>query len=475
MSGPASPRILVVDDEVEILDILKEILEDEGYEVASAENAKSARELHRQRRPDLVLLDIWMPGTDGISLLKEWFENGARDIPVVMMSGHGTIETAVEATRSGAYDFLEKPLSTAKLLLTVRRALETANLRKTNIELRHQATPAPSDLIGNSAALENLRAQVRRIAEHDAPVFISGEPGSGKEMTARYLHIHSPRADGPFVRLHVAGLIGHAGSIDIFGAEEGSHIHYGALERAAGGTLLLEDIADMEPELQARLVSAMRQGSFLRHNGLSAVPLTSRIVAAGRNELAHGLACGSLREDLYHLLDVFPLSVPPLRDHREDIPALIAHCIDTLVTRDNLPNRRLTVGAQNRLRNHPWPGNIRELVNVLQRLLILGNGSVIEQNEVEMALGHSAGEGEEGESLLGVDLPLSEARELFERIYLENHLIRAEGNMAKVATSSGLERTHLYRKLRRLGIDPKRIAGAAKKATPASPGGTGSR
>ena len=460
MHTPPTPSsILVVDDESEILVLVKDILKDEGYEVDIAENAESARASRRNRRPDLILLDIWMPDTDGISLLREWTESDTGDTPVIMMSGHGTVETAVEATRLGAYDFLEKPLSTAKLLLAVRRALEVAELRRENIGLRREALQA-SEPIGRSMVMSNLRDQIKRIAEHDTPVLITGESGSGKELVARYLHAHSPRATGPFVRVRVAGLVGAAGQTELFGGEDGSLIHYGAVENANGGTLFLEDIVDMAPELQARLVTMLQEGAFLRVDGTAPVPLNVRIVTASRGDVSQAVAASRLREDLYYLLNVVPLAVPPLRDHREDIPELVSYYIDVLVTRENLPNRRLTVGAQNRLRNHRWPGNVRELINVLQRLLILGSGSVIELEEVESTLGAIPEIERNDDEVMEFEVPLKEAREQFERAYLEYQLRKAGGSVSKVAAAAGVERTHLYRKLRGLGVDPKLSAGS---------------
>ena len=454
MHTPTPSSILVVDDEPGILALIKDILEDEGYEVDIAEDAEAAREARRNHRPDLILLDIWMPDSDGISLLREWSESSSGDAPVIMMSGHGTIETAVEATRLGAYDFLEKPLSTAKLLLAVRRALETAELRRENIGLKHEAFQV-SEPIGRSTVMSSLRDQVKRIAQHDTPVLITGESGCGKELIARYLHAHSPRATGPFVRVRIAGLIGAAGLAELFGAEDGPLIRYGAVEKANSGTLFLEDIVDMEPELQSRLVTMLQERSFLRVDGTTPVPLNVRIVTASRSDVGRTVAASRLREDLYYLLNVVPVEVPPLRDHREDVPELVSYYIDVLVTREHLPNRRLTVGAQNRLRNHNWPGNVRELINVLQRLLILGSGSVIELEEVDAALGAIPQIERREDEIMEFELPFREAREQFERAYLEYRLRKAGGSVSKVATAAGIERTHLYRKLRGLGIDPK--------------------
>ena len=454
MHTPIPSSILVVDDEPSILALVKDILEDEGYEVDTAEDAESARASRRNRRPDLILLDIWMPDSDGISLLREWSESSTGNAPVIMMSGHGTVETAVEATRLGAYDFLEKPLSTAKLLLAVRRALEAAELRRENIGLKREALQA-SEPIGRSTVMNGLRDRVKRIAEHDAPVLITGESGCGKELIARYLHAHSPRATGPFVRVRVAGLVGIAGQTELFGAEDGPIIHYGAVENANGGTLFLEDIVDMDPKLQARLVTMLQDRTFLRVNGTTTIPLNVRFVTASRSDVGRAVAASQLRDDLYYMLNVVPLVVPPLRDHREDVPEIVSYYIDVLVTRENLPNRRLTVGAQNRLRNHRWPGNVRELINVLQRLLILGSGSVIELEAVEAALGDIPEIEPHDDEVPEFELPLKEAREQFERAYLEYRLRRAGGSVSKVAAAAGIERTHLYRKLRGLGIDPK--------------------
>ena len=458
MPAPAPSNILVVDDEAGICSLVKEILEDEGYDVDIAGDAETARAARRNRRPDLILLDIWMPGTDGISLLREWSETGTGAPPVIMMSGHGTIETAIEATRLGAYDFLEKPLSTAKLLLAIRHALEAAELRRENMGLRREALQA-SEPIGRSTLMGSLRDQVRRMAEHDTPVLITGESGSGKELFARYLHAHSPRATGPFVRVRIASLAGTAGQTEVFGAEEGPIIHYGAVEKANGGTLFLEDIVDMDPVFQSRLVTMLQERSFHRVDGSAPVPLNVRIVTASREDIGRAVASERLREDLYYLLNVVPLAVPPLRDHREDIPELVSYYIDVLVTRENLPNRRLTVGAQNRLRNHGWPGNVRELINVLQRLLILGSGSVIELEAVEAALGATPDVEHRDDEILEFEAPFREAREQFERAYLEYRLRKAGGSVSKVAAAAGIERTHLYRKLRGLGIDPKSSSG----------------
>ena len=449
--------ILVVDDEPDIRGLVKEILEDEGYEVAVAQNADAARQARRARRPDAILLDIWMPDTDGVSLLKEWSEGGALDAPVIMMSGHGTVETAVEATRLGAYDFLEKPLSIAKLLLTVKRALESAQLRHENLHLQREVN-AIAEPVGRSTAMQSLREQAKRVAQHDTPVLITGESGSGKEVFARYMHANSAREQGPFVRVSVAGMAGDDSiAPEFFGAEEGNDIHFGSLERANAGTLFLEDIADMDLTLQARLLSALHHSSFLRVGGVEPVNFNARVIAATSHDLVEALASNRFREDLFYHLNVVPLHVPPLRDHREDIPELLDYYAELLINRDNLPYRRFTVGGQNRLRNYDWRGNIRELKNIVQRLFILGSGAEIDLREIELALGETPRQMSAGE-LPGFDLTLKEAREQFERAYLEHQIRVAGGSITKVAKQIGMERTHLYRKLRALGINSKQIA-----------------
>ena len=314
-----SAHILVVDDEPDIRGLLKEILEDEGFDVTIAENAAQARECRRQRRPDLVLLDIWMPDTDGISLLKEWSEDHGLDAPVIMMSGHGTVETAVEATRLGAYDFIEKPLSIAKILVTVQRALENASLVTENIGLK-QRTAGPIDPIGSSAAMDKLRSNARRIADHKTSVFISGESGTGKEVIARYIHLNGRRSERRFVNVNVAGLARENPDAELFGVEDDGKVSFGSLELANGGTLFLKDIADMDLSTQARLLNALESQAFLRVGGRELVAIDIRIIASTRKDLIELVRAGQFREDLFYHLNVLPLVVPPLagtsRRHR---------------------------------------------------------------------------------------------------------------------------------------------------------------
>ena len=448
-------HILVVDDERDIRELVKEILEDEGYAVSVAENGESARSARRARRPDLILLDIWMPDVDGITLLKEWSDERGPTCPVIIMSGHGTVETAVEATRLGAYDFIEKPLSMAKLLLTISHALDADRLRRENLGLRKFAQPLLEPL-GRSAPMQQLREQIQRVAQHDASVLISGEPGTGKELCARYLHSCGPRRDGPFIDVGVAALLRENSAVELFGAEEAGKVQYGLLEQANGGTLFLDEVGDMDLAVQARLFSVLDGRSFLRVGGSAPVKLDVRIVAATHRDLAQDVQLKRFREDLYYQLAVVPLRVPPLRDHPDDIPELLGHYVDLFVAQEGLPYRRFTVAAQNRLRHYAWPGNIRELKNLVQRLLILGAGDEVQAAEVEAALARAVPVAE-GMPAGQFDLPLREAREQFERAYFEYQLRQSDGSIGKVAKQAGMERTHLYRKLRGLGINPRDV------------------
>jgi DNA-binding NtrC family response regulator len=453
----SSGHILVVDDEPDIRNLVKEILEDEGFEVSVAESGEAARHARRKRRPDLILLDIWMDDVDGITLLREWSEGGGLPCPVVIMSGHGTVETAVEATRLGAYDFIEKPISLAKLLLVVNRALESEKLQQENQGLKRQALPV-AEPAGKSEVMQALREQARRIAQHNTWVLVSGEPGSGKEVVARYIHAHSNLRDMPFVEVAVGSMSPEHSAAELFGSEEDNNIIYGRLEQANGGTLLLGNISDMDLQTQARLLSVFQTHSFLRMGGTEPVPIDIRVIATTSTDLEEAVKAGRFREDLYYHLNVVPLTVPPLREHSEDVPELLNYYVDRFVVQENLPYREFSIAAQNRLRHYSWPGNIRELKNMVQRLLILGQGPVIELEEVEGALQHERAPvaGGEAGADLPLDLPLREAREQFEKVYLEHQLQEVGGSVGKLAKRVGMERTHLYRKLRGLGIDFKK-------------------
>lgn len=445
--------ILVVDDEPDIRSLVKEILEDEGFRVGLAENAEQARSRKEELRPDLILLDIWMPDIDGISLLKEWRSGRTLLPPVIIMSGHGTVETAVEATRLGAYDFLEKPLSLAKLLLTVKNALDASKLHQENVRLRQFSHPAP-DVIGRSDVMTRLREQIKRIANHNTPVLIDGESGTDKESVARYLHTQSDRSSGPFVKVTLSALSPADPDPELFGSEENSELQPGYLERAQGGSLFLKDIADMDLGTQAKLQNTLERRGYTRIGGSETVPLDVRLIVATRHRLDEKVKEGSFRDDFYFQVSVVPVRVPPLREHYEDIPELLDYYVNYFVEQDGLPYRHFTTGAQNRLRRYNWPGNIRELKNLVQRMLILGNGQSIDLEEVEAILGEQPG-ARHSDELRNFDLPLREARERFEKAYLEYQLKQANGSVSKIAKIVGMERTHLYRKLKSLGIDLK--------------------
>lgn len=447
-----TPRILVVDDEPDIRRLVCEILEDEGYQVATAENAGAARELKKAKAPDLILLDIWMPDTDGITLLKEWVAEEAMLCPVVMMSGHGSVEAAVEATRLGAYDFLEKPLSLAKLLLIVERALEASSLQIENAGLKQQLH-ADIEPVGKSATVARLKDQLKRLAQHDARVLFVGEAGVGKEMYARYLHNNSAHRDGPFVDVAVGSISPENSAVEFFGKEDAGKIYPGLLERAHKGTLFLGEICGMDKETQLKLLGALESSSFLRVGGSEAVRVDVRVVASTRIALDEEVKAGRFRQDLYYLLNEVSLDIQPLREHSEDVPALLSFYIDYFVSQDRLPFRKFSMAAQNFLRNYSWRGNVRELKNLVQRLMILGAGEDIEIDEVKGALGSVISDAVTSHAVPEFfNLPLKEARDHFEKAYLEYHFERTGGSVAKLSAAVGMERTHLYRKLHSLNI-----------------------
>jgi two-component system nitrogen regulation response regulator NtrX len=453
----SSGHILVVDDEPDIRNLVKEILEDEGFDVSIAESGETARHARRMRRPDLILLDIWMEDVDGITLLREWSESGGLPCPVIIMSGHATVETAVEATRLGAYDFIEKPISLAKLLLVVSRALESEKLQQENLGLKRQAQPVVEPA-GKSEVMHALRNQARRIAQHSTWVLINGEPGAGKEVVARYIHAQSSLRDRPFVEVAVGSMSAENSAVELFGSEEGERVVYGRLEQANGGTLFLGNISDMDMQTQARLLSVFQTHSFLRMGGTEPIPVDIRVIATTARDLEQEVREGRFREDLYYHLNVVPLTVPPLREHSEDVPELLNFYVDRFVVQEHLPYREFSIAAQNRLRNYSWPGNNRELKNLVQRMLILGQGPVIDIDEVESVLQQTdeAAAPAGSSATLPLDLPLREAREQFEKVYLEHQLQEVGGSVGKLAKRVGMERTHLYRKLRGLGIDFKK-------------------
>ena len=449
------PHILVVDDEADIRGLLKEILSEEGYEVDVAANAVQARASRARQTPDLVLLDIWMPDVDGITLLREWSASTADGCPVVMMSGHGTVETAVEATRLGAFDFVEKPLSLAKLLRTVERALDAGKRKRQSGKL---LTPDLMVPVGKSKQMQQLRTELQQIAGNPSSVLLIGEPGSGREAFARYLHERSPRAHQPFVTLLASSLREVDAESRLFGKEEHGNRQPGALEEAGEGSLFIHEIEDLPPAAQRLLVGVLESGQFMRLGGSEPVRFAARVLSSGQPGIEHRAGTDAFRRDLLAHLNMLIVRVPPLREYAEDVPELLRHYVDRLVDNEGLQFRRFSVAAQNRLRNYPWPDNVRELKNLVHRLLIQGGAEEIRLEEIERELAVQA---PPGEPLVKQDLlalPLREAREQFERAYLQQQLLLCNGKVGQLAKRVGMERTHLYRKLRSLGVDFRNIS-----------------
>jgi DNA-binding NtrC family response regulator len=449
------PHILVVDDEADIRGLLKEILSEEGYEVDVAANAAQARASRARQVPDLVLLDIWMPDVDGITLLREWSAAASDGCPVVMMSGHSTVETAVEATRLGAFDFVEKPLSLAKLLRTVERALDAGRRHRQSGRLLGAPLAIP---LGKSRLMQQLRTELQQIAPNPSAVLLVGEPGSGREAFARYLHEHGPRAASPFVTLVASSLRDADAEARLFGREEpnGDKV-VGLLEEAGNGTLFIHELEDLPPAAQRLLVGVFESGQFTRLGGREPVAFRARLLTSSQPGIEQR-AGEALRRDLLAHLNVLIVRVPPLREYAEDVPDLLRHQVDRMVDAEALPFRRFSVAAQNRLRNYPWPDNVRELRHLVHRLLLHGGAEEIRLEEIEREL---AVQTPPDEPLVKQDLlalPLREAREQFERAYLQQQLLLCSGKVGQLAKRVGMERTHLYRKLRSLGVDFRNIS-----------------
>jgi len=449
-------HILVVDDEPDIRSILKDILQDEGYEVSTAENAEQARIRFKEKQPNLVLLDIWMPKEDGISVLNGWVANSQlNETPVIMISGHGTVENAVEAVKLGAYDFLEKPLSTGKLLLSVERGLENASLRNENKQLKSRLR-YDSPMISNSDATRELIRHIQLLGPTDSWVFITGEPGTGKHLVASKIHENSPRAEAEFVELNLAAMSSDAVSQALFGNESDGNILPGSFELAKGGTLFINEVLDLNLETQNKLFSALQERQFLRIGGNQYIELDVRVIVSTSGNPQQAVNDGNFREDLYYHLNVIPIQVPSLRQRRKDLPELIKLFINNIAQKNQLETPIFQPDATKMLIDHDWPGNARQLQNVIQRLLILHNGKEIGVKDVTMALGGDinmqANSNDMSEFFEG---DMREAKEQFERAYLTHHLSIVEGNVSALAKKVGLERTHLYRKLKSLDISAR--------------------
>ena len=450
----SNPHVLVVDDEADIRALIQDILVDEGYGVEVAANAEEARAAKSRRKFDLVLLDIWMPDTDGITLLREWSDGGDLNCPVVIMSGHGTVDTAVEATRLGAFDFVEKPLSLAKLLRTVEAALESAGRQS-----RAATSLLPSLLapVGRSVIMKALRERVQQYARHEGSVLISGETGTGRGAFARYMHALSRRADEPVTSLTAASVTDGSAEEQLLGREDGGDIFVGAFERAAAGTLVIDELSDLSDMAQRILLGVIEDGEFTRKGGSTPVKIKARLVATVSSEHEALIAAGKLRRDLVAHLSALSFRVPPLREYSEDVPELLTYYVDKLVDAEGLTFRRFGVAAQNRLRNYPWPDNVRELKHLVRRLLLSGKGEDIALAEVEAEISAAVSVDEPLVKQDLLALPLREAREQFERSYLQQQLVLCDGKVGLLAKRVGMERTHLYRKLRSLGVDFKSV------------------
>ncbi|PID60057.1 MAG: transcriptional regulator [Gammaproteobacteria bacterium] len=452
MNGQQS--ILVVDDEPDIRSVLQEILEDEGYLVSTAENAERAEALLAEARPDLVLLDIWMPDTDGVSLLKSWRGSGTLAFPVIMISGHGTVETAVEATRLGAVDFIEKPLSLAKLLLTVEKALaEGIPGEAANQAMVDGPEPLPL-LVGSSARIRELKSELESAQAGSTTVLLVGEGGSGRSAFAQALH-RARVARTRFVHLRAETLTANNAQRELQGEEQGGTVRQGYLEAAAGGTLFISDAELLPKAAQSALSAVIEQQRFVRVGGEQRLPFTARVVTAARRDPEVLAREEAFDATLARQLAGTRMIVPPLRERLEDIPALLEAYVDWHVRIEGLSYRHFSVAAQNRLRNHDWPGNLLELKNLVQRVLLLGSGAEVDVGEINRALGDAAAES--SVIVLRHDLPLREARADFERQYLLRCLADVQGNIGDLARHVGMERTHLYRKLRSLDIDLDKV------------------
>jgi two-component system nitrogen regulation response regulator NtrX len=455
-------EILIVDDEPDIRMLIDGLLRDEGYETRQAGDSNAAIAAFRTRRPALVVLDVWLQGSrlDGLGILAA-LHSEEPQVPAVMISGHGTIEMAVAAIQQGAYDFIEKPFKSDRLLLVVRRALEAARLATENAELRLRAGPEAT-LVGESHAIAQLRAQVEKVAPTGSRVLVQGPAGSGKEVVARMIHARSRRAEGPFVALNCATLNPARFEEELFGLEAGADAskqprRAGVLERAHGGTLLLDEVADMPLETQGKIVRALQDQSFERIGGAARVKVDVRVIATTNRELQAEIAAGRFREDLFYRLAVVPVRVPSLKERRDDVPALARHFLERSVENSGMAPRELSADAVTVLQSHDWPGNVRQLRNLMDWVLIMAPGGAGDAIRAEM-LPHDVVNG--APAVLNLDpmadvmaLPLREARDLFETQYLQAQLMRFGGNISRTAGFVGMERSALHRKLKQLGVN----------------------
>jgi two-component system nitrogen regulation response regulator NtrX len=452
--------ILVVDDEHDIRELVAGVLEDEGYETRTAADSDTTLEAIATRRPSLVLLDVWLQGSrlDGLELLDE-IKRRDPSIPVLVISGHGNLDTAVTAIRRGASDFIEKPFEAERLLLLVERATETERLRREVASLRVYAG-RESDLTGSSGSINGVRATLKRVAATGSRVLIMGPAGVGKEVAARLLHGWSNRAQAPFVIVSAARMTPERVEEELFGVEEGGDlVRPGLLEQAHGGTLFLDEIADMPVATQARILRVLTDQSFSRIGGTRIVKVDVRVVSATSRDLAHEITEGRFREDLYYRLNVVPVLIPALSERREDIPALVEHFMAHYAAERRVPTPEIASDAMVALQSYDWPGNVRQLRNVVERTIILAPGDRIGRIDLDLlpaeVLGDQGDLGSGGGGAI-MGAPLREARETFEREYLRVQIRRFSGNISRTASFIGMERSALHRKLKLLGITDMR-------------------
>lgn len=453
--------VLIVDDEQDIRDLVSGVLEDEGYTARSAADSDAALDAIRDRRPSLVLLDVWLQGSklDGLELLDE-IKRRDPSLPVLVISGHGNLDTAVAAVRRGAADFIEKPFEAERLLLLVSRATETERLRRENANLKAQVGGG-DELTGNSSAINQVRATLKRVAATGSRVLITGPAGVGKEVAARLLHLWSPRVEAPFVVVSAARMTPERVEEELFGVEEGGELaRPGLLEQAHGGTLFLDEIADMPITTQAKILRVLTDQSFARVGGQRTVKVDVRVVSATARPLPDEIAAGRFREDLYYRLNVVPVHLPPLTERREDIPALVDHFVARYAAERRVPTPEVAGDAMAALQAYDWPGNVRQLRNIVERTIIMAPGDRIGRIDIDMlppeVLSDQPQLASSATTTAMMGAPLREARETFEREYLRVQIRRFSGNISRTASFIGMERSALHRKLKLLGLADSR-------------------